>query len=76
MILWESREVLLQVKYVFIEQYWKVISGVLFAALALGYETNILKITCGLLYLTEPDDIVNTSQVVKSRCAYWPRSAQ
>ena len=27
----------------FIEQYWKVISGVLFAALALGYATNILK---------------------------------
>ena len=27
----------------FIEQYWKAISGVLFAALALGYATNIFK---------------------------------
>ena len=35
----------------FIEQYWKVISGVLFAALALGYATNILKqIAQGILF--------------------------
>ena len=31
-----------------------VISGVPFAALALGYATNMLKITWVLLYLSEP----------------------
>ena len=55
MVLWERREVLLQVKYGFIEQeHWEVISGVPFAALALGYATNMLKITWVLLYLSEP----------------------
>ena len=41
----------------FIEQYWKVISGVLFAALALGYATNILKQLRRVFFL--PDRVMS-----------------
>ena len=41
----------------FIEQYLKVISGVLFAALALGYATNILKTLRRVFFL--PDRVMS-----------------
>ena len=41
----------------FIEQYWKVISGILFAALALGYATNILKKLRRVFFL--PDRVMS-----------------
>ena len=53
-VLRESREVLLQFKVGFIEQYLKVISGILFAALALGFGNEYFKkSTWAVLYLSE-----------------------
>ena len=46
----------------FIEQYWKVISGVLFAALALGYTTNILKKFRRVFFLS--DRVMSVSGVL------------